>query len=143
MRCGAWLSAADGVVPTYGIDRGKAPREAHLLVPGGVRPGRRPAADRIATVPGHRRGGAGPPVGHGDGCAGPQPAQAVRGPGRGVVGAGAAGRGRGPSTRSCGAVPTLARRWAPTLRWRPPTGWWRRARSWACRLVGHHGRSAV
>src|SRR6266516_3947285 len=38
---------------------------------------------------------------------------------------------------------TLACRWAPILRWRPPTGWWRRARSWACRLVGHHGRSAV
>jgi hypothetical protein len=117
------------VVPTYGVDCREASGEADLLLPGGVRAGGRPAADRVAAVPGHCCGGAGAPVGHGDGCAGPDPAQAVRGPGRGVVGAGAAGCGRGH--RPGGAAPrTRARRWAPTWRWRPPTGWWRRARSW-------------
>src|SRR6266545_7885353 len=94
IRCGTCLSGTDGVLPTYAVDRGEGPRETHLLLPGGVRPRRRPTPNRGPTVPGHRRGRAGAAVGHRDRRASLHTAQAVRGPGRGLVDAGAPGRGR-------------------------------------------------
>ena len=86
--------SAGGVLPICGVGGGQEARRVHVLLPGGVGPGRREAADRVAGVPGH-----GGRAGRGDArrrsrAAGPGAAQGLRRSRGGLGNAGGPGRGR-------------------------------------------------
>ncbi len=88
MRVGAGLLMTEGVLPIYGFDHREETGRGHLLLPGGVRPGRRQAADHLPGVPGHRGGAGRRDARRRPGPARPGPAQGVRRGRRRLGGAG-------------------------------------------------------
>src|ERR1039458_3776719 len=73
------MGAHGSVLPIYGVDRREEARQGDLLLPGGIRPGERQAADRLPGIPGDSGGTRGGDARRRAGPAGPHPAQGLRG----------------------------------------------------------------
>ena len=96
MPAGCLIAARDQCIThIWRRSWGRSAARPAVLLPGGIRPGRRQAQDRLAGVPGDRRGAGRRDARRRAGAAGPDPAQGVRRHRRGVGHAGGSRRGGG------------------------------------------------